>query len=184
MRWSLKYWKRLTYLKLSSTPQRHPHCGETSLLNPYSNRKFWLLHLKAGSSTASFKPRDGLAQMMTQNSSFHSTTHMLSSQVSNPSHYFLKSIFHPFLPFYRPQGSHCWGMGWRHYQIQGHRSLGYHQWQDHQIAGSVQKKRRCHWRHARWHSSNMWRVGWAATPQWMSPNGQEQYQYLQQPSQV
>ena len=102
-RWSLKYSKRLTYLKLFSTPQRHPHCGETSLLNPYSNLKFWLLHLKAGSSTASFKPRDGLAQMMTQNSSFHFTTHMLPSQVSNLSHYSLKIISHPFLPFTGPK---------------------------------------------------------------------------------
>ena len=28
---------------------------------------------------------------------------MLSSQVSNPSHYSLKSIFHPFLPFTGPK---------------------------------------------------------------------------------
>ena len=41
--------------------------------------------------------------MMTQNSSFHSTTHMLSSQVSNPSHYSLKIISHPFLPFTVPK---------------------------------------------------------------------------------
>ena len=66
-------------------------------------------------------------------------------------------LFLPFSIFYRPQGSHCWGMGW-HYQIEGHRSLGYHQWQDHQIARSAQRKSWCHWRHARWHSSNMWRV--------------------------
>ena len=33
-------------------------------------------------------------------------------------------LFLPFSIFYRPQGSHCWGVGW-HYLLQGHRSLGY-----------------------------------------------------------
>ena len=41
--------------------------------------------------------------MMRQNSSFHSTTLMLSSQVSNPSHDSLKIISHPFLPFTGPK---------------------------------------------------------------------------------